>query len=103
LSALEAANASTILNRELEVWYPEDEEVSFDEISDLMQASYETHNQTTVLMGGAIKLGGGSKSGKSDKKQLMKKLLTSELYKRLASSKNKIVLTSKPDSDKIIE
>jgi hypothetical protein len=73
-----------------EVWY-EYSDPEPDEISDLMQECYETHNQTTILMGGAVKLGGGSKNGKSNKKQLMKKLPNSEIYKRLAASSNPIL------------
>jgi hypothetical protein len=64
---------------------------SEDEIADLMQESYNRHAQTDVLMGGAIQFSGGSKNGKSNKKQLMKKLPTSEIYKRLATTPNKIL------------
>jgi hypothetical protein len=66
-----------------------------------MQECYETHTQTTVLMGGSAQLDGGSKNGKSNKKQLMKKLPVSEIYKRLAANKNKVVLTDKSNDDNI--
>jgi hypothetical protein len=75
-----------------EVWYKYSEpSESDDEIAELMQESYNRHAQTDVLMGGAIQFSGGSKNGKSNKKQLMKKLPTSEIYKRLATTPNKIL------------
>lgn len=74
-----------------EGWPEDSKPESPDEISELMQECYETHNQTTVLMGGSAQLGGGSKNGKSNKKQLMKKLPNSEIYKRLAASSNPIL------------
>jgi hypothetical protein len=67
-----------------EVWYKYSEpSESEDEIAELMQECYETHNQTPVLMGGAVMPGGGSKSKSKKKKQLLQKPSTIELYNRL--------------------
>jgi hypothetical protein len=39
--------------------------------------------------------------GREDKKSMEYKDISIELYKRFLASKNKIVLTSKPDSDNV--
>jgi hypothetical protein len=87
-----------------EVWYNYNEEISTDEIAELMQDSLARHNtfpEYTVLGGSAVP-GGGSKSKSRSKKQLMKKPSTSELYNKLSGSKTPKPRRKKKDIDTVI-
>ncbi len=71
-----------------EVWYQYSEPEK-EEIEDMMMDSIvrQDNDSQSILMGGAVvKRGGGSKSkGRSNKKQLMQKLSTNQLYRELLS------------------
>lgn len=75
-----------------EVWYSYQEEMSDDDVREIMQpVSAKGYNPDFSILGGPPILGGGSKSkGKSNKKQLMSKPSTTELFNKLANTKNKI-------------
>lgn len=77
-----------------EVWYEYDEGCEeSDEIEELMQESFQRHNNNpgfSILYGASVP-GSGSKTKGRNKKHLMQRPSTSEIYRRLCGTKNPIM------------
>lgn len=85
-----------------EVWYEYDDDSSEDDIDELtLLPSHipQANGPDFSILGGPPLMGGGSKSkASSNKKQLMKKPSTFEIYNRLAGTKS-----PKPRANKTID
>lgn len=72
-----------------EVWYDYNEDLTQDEVAELMRDNLAKHQRTVydAMIGGEPIKGGGSRSNRpNSRKQALKKPSTAELYNRLAKS-----------------